>query len=509
MDEELDLAGLDKPPASPQEVVERSTRLGVELQKVAKQGSDLASKVEHGERLLAEFKDSLRAIAESNVERGMVTGTDGDLRRFKNGAGGLVLCGYGARERDGEKVIGKREDYAKSWQPGLLDGDAPVCGEWHRELRELITARTLAAVSRKGEGNGKFAPTPIHDDMIRRHLELAPPVIKAAITGATSAGSEWMDTYTVPELAQRLMVPLQVAGAFPVLNMVAKVVNSPFASYTPRAYKGGQPTEPTSQRTSSWPSTNSTWTAEMFRTRLYAQDEIDEDTVFSFRAEALRVLSTSLLVALDECVVNGDTTATHQDTGISGWNTASLFPSDAVFGGSDDTRRCFKGLRKLAFDASQAADHSAQTTYKDSLDLCRLGLPGAMGLTTQGDLVDFVSLKYLFGTVYADTNLITVEKYGTRALNVAGEIGTAYGVRIVPSEMVTADLAATGLYTGSGSKTGHVLVNRQGFSLGVRRGASTEVQRDITAGGINIVGSARWAFAPKGAQIGAYYAYNL
>ena len=42
MDEELDLAGLDKPPASPQEVVERSTRLGVELQKVAKQGSDLA-----------------------------------------------------------------------------------------------------------------------------------------------------------------------------------------------------------------------------------------------------------------------------------------------------------------------------------------------------------------------------------------------------------------------------------------------------------------------------------
>lgn len=507
--EDLNLDGLDKPPATPQEVLERSAALGRELKKVAAQGSDLASKVEHGEKLLAEFKADMRAIAEANADRGMVTDSEHGLRRFKNSAGGLVLCGYGARDRDGEKVIGAREDYARSWQPGLLDGDAPVCGEWHKELRELLTSRTLAAVSRRVEGSTKYAPTPMHDDMIRRHLERAPAVIKAAITGATGAGSEWVDTYTVPELAARLLAPLQVAGAFPVFNMVTKVVNWPFAASIPRAYKGGQPTEPTGQRTSSHPSTSLAWTAEMFRTRLFAQDEIDEDSVFAFRGEMLRVLATSLLVALDECMINGDTTATHQDTGISAWNTASLFAADATFGGTDDTRRAFKGLRRLAFDASQAADHSAQTTYKGSLDLCRLGLPGAMGLATQGDLVDFVSLKYLFGTVYADSNLLTVEKYGTRALNVAGEIGTAYGVRIVPTEMMTADLAASGLYTGSGSKTGHVLVNRQGFLLGVRRGASTEVQRDIVSGGVNIVGSARWAFAAKSSQVGAYYAYNL
>lgn len=508
MAEELDLKFLDAPPTASPEIVKRNMELAATLRKIHEQGASVGEKVEKALPVLEGYKDALRQVVEAQAQSGMVAGTDGDLSRFKNSAGGLVLKGYGNRERDNELVIGAREDLAKGWQPGLLDGDAPVCGEWHRELRELVTARTLAAACRKG-GDGKGAPTPLHDELLRRHIDRAPPVIKAAITGASGAGSDWMTTYTVPELAQRLRAPLQVAGLFPVVNMPAKTLSWPFAAYIPRAYLGGTPTEPTAQRTSSVPSTALTWIAQMFRTRVYAQDEIEEDAVFALRSELLSMLATSLLVALDECLVNGDNSATHQDTGISGWNTASMFPSDATLGGSDDTRKAFKGLRKLAFDASQSADHSAQTTYKGSLDLCRLGMPGAMGLTTQGDLADIVSLKYLFGTVYADTNLITVEKYGNRALVVAGEIGTAYGVRIIPSEMMTADLAAPGLHTGSGSKTGHLLVNRQGFALGVRRGASTEVDRDITTGGVNIVGSARWAFAAKSTQTGVYYAYNL
>jgi len=59
------------------------------------------------------------------------------------------------------------------------------------------------------------------------------------------------------------------------------------------------------------------------------------------------------------------------------------------------------------------------------------------------------------------------------------------------SRFLSADLAATGLYTGSGSTSGMLIVNPSSYNVFMKRGILVERDKDITAGAINLVSTMR------------------
>ena len=59
---------------------------------------------------------------------------------------------------------------------------------------------------------------------------------------------------------------------------------------------------------------------------------------------------------------------------------------------------------------------------------------------------------------------------------------------------MSADLHTDGKYTGSGDKTGMLVVARDSYNIFSRRGISVEQDKDITAGAINLVATERLTF---------------
>ena len=86
------------------------------------------------------------------------------------------------------------------------------------------------------------------------------------------------------------------------------------------------------------------------------------------------------------------------------------------------------------------------------------------------------------------------------------------GTKIVVSDHVTADLAATGLYTGSGSKTVGLLFNRKMFVIGERKAYTLETYREVRNGVRYIILVFRKAFksrAPGATDKVAHCSFNL
>ena len=72
--------------------------------------------------------------------------------------------------------------------------------------------------------------------------------------------------------------------------------------------------------------------------------------------------------------------------------------------------------------------------------------------------------------IITDTNLLTVDKYGAGATIAAGEVGSIGGKRLILSDFMTSDLAASGLYTGAGSLTSMLMINLARFRWLRKRG---------------------------------------
>ena len=92
----------------------------------------------------------------------------------------------------------------------------------------------------------------------------------------------------------------------------------------------------------------------------------------------------------------------------------------------------------------------------------------------------------------------TVDKYGSQATILKGELGRFDGIPVIVSEYIREDLNASGVYDGNTTdKTIVILVRRDGFVYGDRRSVTLEVDRSIKAQTIDLVATQRVAFAPR------------
>ena len=401
-------------------------------------------------------------------------------------------------ERDGQFVLRGKAVAASEggWQPGLLDDDAPLCGEWHKELREHVNRLSIVGLAcakdrdpveyvRQGGASAQVA-------RLARHVGQGPESFRKMFSGGTGLGTEWTQTLTLPKVAEDLRLPNAVVeDLFEQVPMGAATVQLPVATGLPAGFLYGQPTTPAQYTAGDVATAQRTLTAKGIAVLVPIFDDASEDSVADAAGMISNLMVEGIRASTVNAIINADTAG--QDT-LSGWNPRSIFSGSPVFGGSNDPRKAWIGLRAQAFDGAATRDASADTTWStQTVNAAMLALKAPHGVS--GDLVYLTGLEHFLLKIVTDTNLLTLDKYGPNATIVRGEVGSLYSrVRVVVSELVTADLAASGLYTGSGSKSTALTFNRKRWVIGVRKGINVEAERRVIEGTTYLVAVRRVAF---------------
>jgi hypothetical protein len=432
-----------------------------------------------------------RSVDDSASERDLV-------RRYVDDSGRLHLKGGTRRLKFGGREV-------RVEQRGLLD-DPSACSEWHLELQKLCATRQMVRMFAKEDRS-----TPKTDAAILRHMSRAPSSIRdsleKAITDTASSGAEWIPEMTFPNLYEdQFKTPNRLAGLFDVVNMPAPSIKQPRIGAGARPYKKSSiSSDDPASFTASTPATSEdTITVTNMAVRV-VYDEMDgEDMVVMMEPLIRRIVAEAINDGYEDCMVNGDTAATHQDA-IASWNIRSRWGSSGL-GGSADHRRLFLGLRALAADRSATTDMGSLQTVSALMST----LVGSLGERAASRVAILCSPEVFYQKLMADSNVLTVEKLGPNATLLSGQLGSVFNIPLVPTRWLSADLAATGLYTGSGALSGVLAVDRGAFFHYQRRGLQVEMERQIINGSNHVVATLRRLFkTPSSAsETVVHYGYN-
>jgi hypothetical protein len=199
-------------------------------------------------------------------------------------------------------------------------------------------------------------------------------------------------------------------------------------------------------------------------------------------------MGLSAAEALEEALVNGDTTGTHMD-------------SDTHAVGATAAQKLFKGLRKMALIAAAADSNSSAVSFATggisaaNISALRKAM-GKWGIRPQ-ELMLLCGPKGYNDIVQLDETL-TQDKVGGAARILTGIAPQIYGIPVIVSSAVRENLNATGVYDGSTTTKGSILmVHKPSFLLGVRRGFTVETDVDKAQQLNSVIASFRRDFQPK------------
>jgi len=242
------------------------------------------------------------------------------------------------------------------------------------------------------------------------------------------------------------------------------------------------------------PSTrNVTFTGKTMGIRVPFSLEFDEDSIIAAEDYVRRAIAKSLVNGQETAILNGDTTATHQDS--------------SVVTTANDCRRAWDGLRKLASVATATTFDTAETSIGtaawEEVDVAMIRSKLSAGYGNAEDLVLIISnaayTKLLVNATKATSlwpNYSSIDKIGPRALNLTGEVGAVMGIPIVVSAYVSDTNHTTGYETQAGTVSVAVMANRRAFVLATQRAASIVTVYDPESLQYRVVGSWRGDFKP-------------
>lgn len=465
------------------------------LKKVAGKLSELDSRDDNVQKAVDDMMKSLQVLQAENAERPaaeVVGANERDLSRYIGPEGELRMLG----QETSFEFAGKTW---KGYEPGLLDDGENVC-QWQKDLKVAVNRRNTARLLQRNPN------TPTLDARVARLLSRAPsPVRKAAeehvkralesgaktraFSNTSGAGAEWIPEQFIPELYEAAQVRGDIRGQFEEIQTNSDSFRRPKVSNTVRPYIKTQiSSDNPANYTASTPTTaDQSYTVPSLSVRILVDEAASEDSAIAGIPTLSRLATDAIADGIRDAVINGDSTATHQDA-IASWNLRSRWGSTGL-GGSADHRRIFKGLRRQAVDRSNTLDMGSIQTTAGLLQLMAV-----LGERAASNLRIFTSPEVMFQKLMGLSEVITLEKFGNRATIVSGQLADIFGVPIIPTRFMGADLAAAGLYTGSGSKSGLVVVDTGGYYFYSRRGEMVEVQKIISSGHYEIVVTIRLGF---------------
>lgn len=276
---------------------------------------------------------------------------------------------------------------------------------------------------------------------------------KAFGSEVATGGAEWVPTMIANNYVEEYELELAVHKLFRMINM-------PQDPYEQPVIKGLPVARGISENATATEGTFETAVIPFKSQKLFeyypVSEELNEDSAVDFLRAATTEVGQAQLRAYDTMLINGDTTATHQDSDTTAAN---------------DARKLRDGLRKLALANSAngvTVDFGGNAITGANLDAMRAA--GRKFAKNPAELAwIFSPIGYL--QAQALEGVTSVDKIGPLAATILKGVLDFYrGIQIVTSEYMRDDLNASGVYDGvTTDRTGILLVNHRRFYMGRRR----------------------------------------
>ncbi len=318
---------------------------------------------------------------------------------------------------------------------------------------------------------------------------------KALTSDGAGTGDEWVPTILATNLLDLIRLAMPLTNLIPHLNQPSNPWQNPILSGVNIAYRKLENTNITASDLST---AARTWTAHIFAVYQAYSDEVDEDSAVAIAASVRTSIIRAMGEGLDEAIVNGDS------------DNAAHFDNDYIAGGAPfrTYQGGIDGIRHFALDAQGTGTDNTFDGGANAISyvdfggaLATMGKFGANQIAN-GNVVGVVNAQqWIQLLTEASSPIATVDLYGPKATILTGELGRIYGVPSFVSfgmEQRKDSVASTGQNTVGGPNTLScaALFNRMNFRIGDRRDFKFERDKDIVAGRIDTVASARWSMMP-------------
>ena len=342
------------------------------------------------------------------------------------------------------------------WEYGYLDDPRPVTEHQHQAQLRAEEIAWVKAIKGRNADVGALVRG------LSDHMSRGPAPIARVFADNAGEGGEFIVSIPMAELERAAEIPRQVEGLFADMPVSAAQGTMPFQSTGVQPFIHNVPSSgdlnPAALPKSVPVTSDASYAVATMTLSLPADRDAVEDSIIDFIPYARQLVAEGDRDGTEDAIINGDTAATHGDTGFATWNPRGRW---SVLGASNDHRRGGIGLRQRSFDVSSTSDYSATQTVSDYM-----GARALLGTAhMMGDVVYITSPEHYIAKILRDTNVLTVDKYGASASVLTGEVARIGGKPLIISDFMTSDLAATGLYTGSGTYTGMLVVNRARFKM--------------------------------------------
>ncbi len=325
-------------------------------------------------------------------------------------------------------------------------------------------------------------------------------VVTKALTATGSAtGDEYVPTGLAASLWDDFFVQARVVSQFPVIPMPTDPFDIPLGWGDPTWRKGTQNTA----TTASDPATaKSTLTSTEQVIEIDWAYDLDEDAVIATLPTLRSMISRSGAEQMDKFLMNSDAT----DAGTGNINLDDADPDADMYyltNGQDGLRHLY-----IVDNTGQSAD--INTTLTDALMRAGIGRLGKYSVDT-GGLVMFVDPETYVNGMLALTNVVTVDKFGSQATVLTGQLANYSGIAVIPtSSIAEAEDDGKLSTTPANNNEGQIcIVHKDMWRIGFRRQLLFEMWRDIKKRQLVLVASFRIAVAARGTRSAAVHTAGI
>ena len=450
---------------------------------IVRHQKDSVERMTQMERQVKDLKRAQRLLTESVQTLPVETsGGDSALKSFLRKDGSVQWS------EEKAKIDIPNSGTVQYKRKGLLDADVP-CNEWHRELIRLAQNRAFVRMVIP-ENNPN---TPRSDLALHRHLERAPreiaPAVRKAFYDTAGQGAEWIPDEFKPELWEPFQIPRNLRSLIPTVSVERNTILIPRLSKGGRPYKKGEVTtdDPALYNASTVETSQKTINIKGLAVRYVVDDAAMEDSAIALMPTLSRQIAVDLEDAWEDCALNGDTAAVHQDT-ISAWDIRNRWGA-AGLGTSADHRRSFIGMRAAAVDRGTSSQVGATAAMVLGDLITAMGSMGEYG--TENRYI-VASPEVVIQHMLKLDEVLTIDKFGPAATILNGQIGSVMGTPILMSRFISPDMNATGIFDNLlTNRSGLVLFNTSSWFQYEKRGILVETDKDIRSGSVNIVATMR------------------
>ena len=379
------------------------------------------------------------------------------------------------------KQLTREAKTARQGEFEVTDSDVNIPSYSGKQLDRLFSlkAQEGSDVKRMQEGNDMlYIANTILGGNAMKHPEVRdyvseeyPELAKAMDTGdstqdvTTSTG--WIPTGFSASMVEAVRLQLNVANLHGRFNMPTNPYKLPIEGADIEAYVVSEATTDIADHTEyvtaqTSDTANVVFNAKKIGVRTVVSTEMTEDSIIPVLPYVRDKIALSLAEGQENVLINGDTD-TSFSTNVSGTTYSA-----------GDQREAWNGYRRLARNSGTTTDLS--TFNLVNLRKLRTAM-GKYGVSTR-------NLAYVVGinayhSLLDLAEVVTIDKIGSRATILDGQMGSIDGIPIVISEFVGETLDGVGGGDGTGTKTEIICVRTDALRFGDRRGITLKAREQI------------------------------